>query len=179
MFEQALKTVGFQFARLQFWSDIDTIQPMTQFLRGAQNILVVLPLGYENALLAGTAIRRHRDQLAQSHLTIVHSSTRATPLSEFPRSEVVRVDPPDINKFSLPKKSLMQRIMTRPYDVALDLNLDFVLHTAYICKASKAKVRVGFVNDSSELFFNVLLNFDHTRPPQVVYEACAASLAMF
>lgn len=179
MLEHVLTTLGLQFARLQFWTDVDTVQPMTQFFRSAQNALIVLPVGYEHAMIAGTAIRKYRDRLSHVHLTIVHSSTRSTPLSEFPRSEVVRVDPPDINRFSLPKKSLITRIMTRPYDVAVDMNLDFVLHTAYICKVSRAKVRVGFAHDRSDMFFNVQLNFDRQRPPQALYDEYAACLAMF
>jgi hypothetical protein len=179
MLDNTLTSLGLQFARLQFWSNVDTVQPMTQFFRGAQNALIVLPVGYDNAMLAGTAIRKYRERLSNVHLTIVHSSTRSTPLSEFPRSEVVRVDADDINRFSLPKKSLIKRIMTRPYDVAVDMNLDFVLHTAYICKVSRAKVRVGFAHPRSDMFFNVQLNFDMKRAPQALYEEYAACLAMF
>ncbi|HYQ87785.1 MAG TPA: hypothetical protein VES59_11130 [Bacteroidota bacterium] len=179
MLEETLSYLGFQFAKLQFRSDVDTIQPMTEFLTGARNVLITLPTGYDNSILAGAAIRSYRERLSHLHITIVHNSTRSTPLSEFPRSEVVRIDPHDINRFSLPRRQLLKRIMTRPYDVAVDLNLDFVLHTAYICKVSRARVRVGFAHSAADLFYNVQLNLNASRSPQALYEKFAECLAMF
>jgi hypothetical protein len=179
MFERALAKLGLQFAKFQFRSDIDTVQPMTEFFTGARNVLITLPLGYEEAILAGNAMKAFRNRLSHLHLTVVNNSTRATSLIDFPKCEVVRLDPADINKFSLPTKQLLQRILQREYDVAMDLNLDFVLHTAYICKASRARVRVGFNHPWSDVFFNVQLNFDKQRSPQVLYEKFAACMAMF
>src|ERR1051326_3894679 len=104
MLEEAFAFVGLQVAKLQFRTDLDVVQPMTEFLKDARNVLIVLPTGYDNSVLAGTAIRAYRDRLMHLHLTVVHNSTRATPLSEFPRSEVVRIHSPDINRFSLPTR---------------------------------------------------------------------------
>jgi len=179
MFEGALAYIGLQFTKFQFRSDIDQVQPMTDFFRGAQDVLITLPIGYETAILAGNALREYRDQLKHLNITVVHNSTRATSLTEFPKCEVIRLDPIDINRFSLPTKTLLRRIYTRQFDVAIDLNLDFVLHTAYICKASRAKVRVGFVNPVSDIFFNVQLNLNKQRTPQAIYEKFAHCLAMF
>jgi hypothetical protein len=179
MLEEAFAFVGLQVARLQFRTDLDVVQPMTEFLKDAQNVLITLPTGYDNSILAGTAIRAYRDRLSHLHLTVVNNSTRATPLSEFPRSEVVRIDSSDINRFSLPRRQLLKRIMTRPFDVAIDMNLDFVLHTAYICKVSRARVRVGFAHSAADMFYNVQLKLNAQRSPQALYESFAAALAMF
>lgn len=179
MFEEAFAFMGLQIARLQFRTDLDVVQPMSDFLRDAKNVLIVLPTGYDNAVIAGTALKAHRDRLAHVHLTIVHNSTRSTPLSEFQRSEVVRIDPADINRFSLPRRQLLKRVMTRPFDVAIDLNLDFVLHTAYICRVSRARVRVGFAHSAADMFYNVQLKLSAQKSPQALYEKFAACLAMF
>lgn len=179
MLEEAFAFVGLQIARARFAADLDAVQPFTEFLTGARNVLITLPTGYDNSILAGTAIRAHRDRLSHLHLTVVHNSTRATPLSEFTGSEVVRLDPSDINRFSLPTRQLLKRIMTRPFDVAIDLNLDFVLHTAYICRVSRARVRVGFAHSAADMFYNVQLNLNAERSPQTLYEKFAACLAMF
>lgn len=180
MLEHVRQYLGLQFAKLQFRSDVDVPQPLTSFLSGARNVLIILPQGYDDAHHAGNALRRYRDQLHHLHLTIVHSSTRTTALSEFLHSEVIRLSPSDVNRFSLPSRVLLRRIFQREYDVAMDFNLDFVLHTAYICKASRAKVRVGCqANSVADIFFNVHLNFDLQGPPQARYEKLAACLAMF
>jgi hypothetical protein len=169
-----------QFAKLQFRSDFDTPQPMTNFFTGAKNVLIMLPAGYQESVEAGKALRKFRDQLTHLHLTVIHTSTWATALTEFPHCTVIRMDPKDINKFSLPSKSLMKRIFTKEYDVALDFNLDFVLHTAYICKASRARVRVNFFqHQASDIFYNVQFHLHEQKNPQALYEHCAKCLAMF
>ena len=179
MFEGALAYLGLQFAKFQFRNEFDQVQLLTDFFRGADNILITLPVGYEDAIIAGNALRNFRERMSNIHLTVVHNSTRETALANFPRCEVVRLDPMDINKFSLPAKAVLQRTFTKEFDVAIDLNLDFVLHTAYICKASRAKVRVGFASQVSDVFFNVHLKFNKQRTPQALYEKFAECLAMF
>ena len=179
MFENVFAYGGLQFARLQFRSDIDAVQPMTNFFRDARAILIAMPVGYDEAVLAGKALSMLHDRMIPMKITIIHSSTRATPLSILPRTEVVRVDPADINRFLLPRRSLLQRILPQSYDVALDLNLDFVLHTAYICKATRASVRVGFAREEADSFFNVQLSVDRQRAPQSLYEHVATFLSMF
>jgi len=179
MFENVLAYLGLQVAKFQFRNDFDQVQPMTKFLRGARNVLIIMPVEYDYSVIAGNALRSFRERMKEIHLTVVHNSTRETALANFPRCAVVRLDPQDVNKFSLPARIALQRILTREYDVAIDLNLDFVLHTAYICKASRAKVRVGFTSPVSEVFFNISLNLNKQRTPQVVYEKFAECLAMF
>jgi hypothetical protein len=180
MLDRTFAQVGLQFAKFQFRSDFDTPQDLTRFFTGARNILVTMPRGYDNAVLAGNALHRHRDALKDVHLTIIHTGTRETNLSSFLHSQIIRITPADVNRFSLPRRALLARIYTREYDVALDLNLDFVLHSAYICKASRARVRVGLHEGPlSDLFFNVRVELAERRAPQSIYENFAACLMMF
>lgn len=180
MLERPLTLIGLQFARFQFRSDFDTPQELTKFFTGARNVLVILPRGYDNAIHAGNALYRYRKELEHLHLTIIHTGTRETNLSSFLNSRIIRISPSDINRLSLPRRALMQQIFTKEYDVALDLNLDFVLHSAYICRASRAKVRVGFQRSSlADQFFNVRVELEPRRAPQRLYENFAACLMMF
>lgn len=180
MLERPLTLIGLQFARFQFRSDFDTPQDLTKFFTGARNALIMMPRGYDNAIHAGNALYKYRKELEHLHITIIHTGTRETNLSSFLHSQIIRISPADINRFSLPKRGLMQRIFTREYDVALDLNLDFVLHSAYICKASRAKVRVGFQRSAlADHFFNVRVELEKRRAPQSLYENFAACLMMF
>jgi hypothetical protein len=180
MLQRTFSLVGLQFAKFQFRSDFDTPQDLTNFFTGAKNVLVTMPRGYDNAVHAGNALHKYRDALNHLHLTIIHTGTRETNLSSFLHSQIIRITPADINRFSLPSRALMQRIFVRQYDVALDLNLDFVLHSAYICKASRAKVRVGFQRSPlADMFFNVKVELAERRAPQTMYERFAAALMMF
>ena len=179
VYDRLLSFLGLQFAKFQFRSDIDVVQGMTNFFTGADHVLILLPVGYDESIHAGNALRAFRNRLSHLHLTVVNTGTRATSLVDFPKCEVIRIDPVDINKFSLPTKPLLTRILAQRYDVAMDLNLDFVLHTAYICKASRAKVRVGFTHAPGDVFFNVQMNFHRQRSAQSAYEQFASCLSMF
>lgn len=179
MLHDLRQSVGLLYARWYFRKDSQPQQPLTDFFRRSRSILVVLPQGDEEAAIAGTTLRKLWDVLKNMHLTIVSTGIRPTLLSDSFQSEVILLEDVDVNKFFIPRKSVLQRVLARPYDVALDLNLDFILHAAYICKASHAPVRVAAVRQYGETFFNVQLNLDHTAPPQIVYEKFVQCLAMF
>ncbi len=179
MFEQLTTRLGYLFATIQFRSQNDPPRQMTGFLRSAQHVLITLPVGYEAAVAADAALRQIRSNLTQAHLTLVHTGTRETAMTGHMRCDVVRVDANDVNRFALPRRSLVQRIMTHPYDVAIDLNLDFVLHTAYLCRASGASIRVGCMPDPSDLFFNVQIRPTEGKSGQQLYDAVTSALAMF
>ncbi len=179
MLERLTRQLGLQFAKLQFGSQSEPPRQMTGFLRTASNVLITLPIQYDAAAAAGAALHQIRNQLSQAHITLVHTSTWETPLTGYLRCEVVRIDRGDINRFSLPGRSLLQRIATRPYEVAIDLNLDFVLHTAYICRASAAGIRVGCLSEASEFFFNVQIRRGADHGSHNPYDALTAALAMF
>ena len=179
MLESALAYMGLQMAKFRFRSDADEVQSMTEFFRSARNVLVTLPMRYEYAVLASDALREVRAKRDNLQLTVIHTSTRSTSLANFPNCEVIRIEPSDITRFSLPKKSFLRRVLNRRYDVAIDVNLDFVLHTAYICRASRAYVRVGFSHETADAFFNVQLKFNKNQTPQVLYRQLASCLSMF
>jgi ADP-heptose:LPS heptosyltransferase len=168
-----------RFAKFQFGSDIDTIQPMTEFFRSAKNILIVLPVGYDEAIIAGDILTSACRKIPDLHVTVIHSSTRETSLASLPKTQVIRLHADDLNRFKLPTRNLLQRVMVRTYDVAVNLNLDFVLHTAYICKASRARVRVGGTHPDADFFYNVQFNVRKDLPPQARYQHFAACVTMF
>jgi hypothetical protein len=174
-----MKNIGLQIARYQFRKEHDSVQPLTNFFSSARNVLIVLPVGYEEANLASEALESQRNKMSDVHIVVVHSSTRHTSLAVFPKSEVIRLDPPDIDRFSLPRPPVIARLPKCQYDVAMDLNLDFVLHSAYICRASHARVRVGFSHPNADLFYNVRLQFNESRTPQAMYDKFVKCLSMF
>jgi len=179
MFDKFYRYCGLRFARFQFRSTPARPVTMTSFLRNAHQILIALPSGYEDANVASLALKQLRTHFDGARLTIIHTGTRGTSLTGMVRCEVVRIDPSDINRFYLPRRSLLERIGSRSYDVAIDLNLDFVLHTAYICRAVCSGVRVGFLHPASEPFFNVQVQTDDRAPAQIKYDRLITTLAMF
>lgn len=179
MFNSLRQSLGTRYAKWHFRNDGESQQVLTDFFRRAQSFLVVLPAGYEEAHTAGGSLKKLFDVLKSAHLTIVTTGTRSTALSEIQRSNVVRMGDADVNRLFLPRQNVLKRISARSYDVAIDMNLDFVLHAAYICKASRAPIRIGIVHQHGEPFFNIQVNLDRSAPLQHVYEKFVHCLEMF
>ena len=84
MFERTMKWLGLQFARFQFRNDVEKVQTLTSFFSGARNVLITLPVGYEEAVVASNTLREFRQRLNHLHLTVVNTGTRVTSLIDFP-----------------------------------------------------------------------------------------------
>jgi hypothetical protein len=69
-------------------------------------------------------------------------------------------------------------VKDRQYDVAVDLNLDFLLPSGYICKASTARIRVGFARPGADLFYNFQVKFEASSTA-AMYDRLASCLKMF
>jgi ADP-heptose:LPS heptosyltransferase len=79
----------------------------------------------------------------------------------------------------LPGNDLITRVKKRRYDLTIDLNLDLVLPSAYICKESDARIRVGFARKHADTFYNFQINVDPTLDRKLVYERLVKCLQMF
>lgn len=179
MFEGVFRYFGLKYARFTFRKDIDTVQQYNGFLQRAKRILVVMPVRYDDAQAAAIAFRKLKDKLSNSDMTIIVEGIRSAQLSESSKSRVIRLSQSHINKFFLPRQLFLERVMETEYDVAIDLNLDFVLYAAYICRASNAKIRIGFSNDASDIFYNFQINLDKTKSAPNIYAQLIEYLKKF
>jgi len=67
---------------------------------------------------------------------------------------LLTVSPTDMNAWFLPRGELTQKMKKSTFDVAIDLNLDLALPSAYLCRSSGAQVRVGFKKIHADTFYN-------------------------
>jgi hypothetical protein len=102
MIQRAFTYLGYRYAKFQFRADVDAVQPLTDFFHTAKSMLVILPVGYEEALIAGTILRDVLKLRRSLHLAVITTARRNSP-GELSRCEVVRLNPEDINRFFLPK----------------------------------------------------------------------------
>ena len=177
MFEALRKKTGLWFTKFHFRNRRDRPQDFTTALSGAEYALVLLPEDPKSAeaaeeLLSILGHRFHGPRLTVLLGEHIHSVPRTLRTPNF-----VRLYRDGVNKFFLPRRHVVEEIRRKEYDVAIDLNLDLVLPYAYICKASDAKVRVGFVKDSSDVFYNFQIN--SRGDPCSPYQYLAECLKMF
>jgi ADP-heptose:LPS heptosyltransferase len=75
-------------------------------------------------------------------------------LAYAPQLKTITYSVRDINKWFVPRRELLQRMESNNFDVAMDLNLNFSLTSAFLCKASNAPLRISFVKKNSDQFYN-------------------------
>lgn len=177
MLESFRRSLGTTIARLQFRRRGDTVVSFTDSFSKGKRGLVVLPLTPSPHSLQ-PVLEFLRRTIGETRLTVVaeeHDSSVATVL---PRAEVVRISIAEINRLYLPTRPILQRITARQYDVAVDLNLDFLLPSGYICRASNARIRAGFLRPGADLFYNLQVQAVPGEG-RSLYDRFASCLQMF
>jgi hypothetical protein len=173
------RACGLQLARWRYQKEEDPPIPLSRFFSDAHRALIVMPLWVENPASPHELLMMLKDKYREENLTII-TGTQETFLAHFlPRSTILRLHRPDLGTFLLPGATLRSSIAAQKYDIALDLNLDFVLPSAYICRESNARVRVGFARKNADLFFNVQVQRNEDLDVKSLYDRLAACLQMF
>lgn len=173
------RTLGLTLARIQFRRSRDTVISFTRSVTSARQALVILPFG-ERAPVPDSAVFAALGRtFAEDHITLVGTDRVAGLAAHLPRSRFISVAPSDVSALFLPGKTLLQRIGEHSYDLAIDLNLDLVLPSAYICRKSGARVRVGLERRAADRFYNLVIHPDPSLGTQRLYERVLTCLEMF
>lgn len=171
--------IGRMVARWHYRKSHDEVISYAGALSGARQALVVMPLDGSPLYPVAPVITLLRSFLTEDQITVVvaHHSTEA--LEALKHSPVIRILPAEISSWFLPRRNVITRVTTRKYDFAVDLNLDFVLPSGYICRESKSRVRIGFSGSGADLFFNMQIQTGETESRTQRYERMAKCLQMF
>jgi ADP-heptose:LPS heptosyltransferase len=179
MFESLRSSIGLLIARIQFRRSRDTVISFTKSVSTAEHALVILPFGERGPQPDAAVFAALRRRFADENITVIGDERGAALAEHFPRSRFVRVTRTDLSGFFLPRGTILQHIAGRRYDLAIDLNLDLVLPSAYICRKSDARVRVGLERGKADRFYNLLIHPDPALGTQRLYERMMACLEMF
>ncbi len=178
MFNRLRERAGLLYARFHF-REPDKVLTFTDAVKRARNAIVVLPADRKQSEMARPLMQFMQNKFHGTNLTLVVPEAARTAEQQFQRCEIVRLREDDIGSFSLPKREIIHRIQRTEYDLALDLNLQFSLATAYLCKASRSRLRVGFATEHADTFFNFQIRADAARNARSTYERLASCLGMF
>jgi hypothetical protein len=177
MFESARRSLGYQLARFTFRSKRDESMTFTGSLAASKRILLVLPL-LPTQHSTGPIIELLRARYGENNITVVADARDSGITALMPRTEILRISAEQVTRLFHPPAALLERMSGKKFDAAIDLNLDFLLPSGYICKASGARVRVGFARPDADLFYNMQVQTGGTHGSGV-YERLATCLKMF
>jgi ADP-heptose:LPS heptosyltransferase len=179
MLELLRRSIGLRAARFHFRSSREKVISFGHSIATSDRVLVVMPL-HDSAEEGQTRVLTFlREHFYEPDITVV-APAGGTPVERvLPRCRVVLIGPADVNAFFLPRHTFLAQLSERTYDLAVDLNLDFMIPSAYICKETNARVRTGFSALHADTFFNFQVRLEPASHRPHAYERLLHCLQMF
>jgi len=145
---------GLFYSRLHFRHNHDRIMNFTDALRRSRRALVIFPESSVDGESASTFLQYLIRKFSSERLMVIIRDDQLFTMASAPPLKTLTYSERDINKWFVPRRELLQRMESNNFDVAVDLNLNFSLTSAFLCKASNAPLRIGFVKKNSDQFYN-------------------------
>jgi len=177
--ESFRRSIGIGFTRFRFRKQQNEMISFTRSLTDAQRALLIMPIHHAEPLPIVTIIDLLKKRFPERGLTVITWGPSLELMQMLPHSQFVRILETEITPFYLPRRETMRRLLSTTYDVAIDLNLDLVLPSGYICRESNARVRIGFAGKWSDLFYNFQVKNHPQAGNRGLYDRLAACLEMF
>ncbi len=172
-------TIGAGLARMKFRKTQDPVISFSGVVTKARTVLVILPLDKRELLSAFQMIELLKKSFREEDITVVGDERGQEIKRLMPKSHFLKLQQNDISAFFHPRQQFLSQLKSRAFDVAIDLNLDLVLPSAYICRESNARVRVGFAGPRADYFYNFQIQPDPIQPRSSIYDRVAKCLEMF
>ncbi len=179
MLEGTRQSIGHRISRFRFRKSQEKILSFTRSFSDAREVLVVMPFDRSQLLNTVFVIDLLRKSFREENLTFVSGKGNQELRRMMPRSQFVPLEASDVTTFFLPRTPFLERLSKHSFDLAIDLNLDFLLPSAYICKASNARVRIGRRKKGADLYFNFQIQTEAALGGKEAYDRFAACLQKF
>jgi len=179
MFEHTRQLLGYHVARFRLRKEPRDVVAFINAFSSAKRALLIMPLGGAEFLPTVIVIDMLRQKYGERNLTIVTDGRGTEAHRALPHSTFIHLLKTDLNSLFLPHRNVLLQITQNSYDVAVDLNLDLMLPSGYICRASGAQVRIGFVRKHADEFYNFQIRPDPTLSRRLIYDRLAKCLQMF
>jgi len=179
MFESLRRSIGMRMARFHFRSSREQVISFGHSIATSDRVLVVMPLTAQEEKGQLRVLTFLREHFYEPDITVI-VPREGTPIERsLPRCRVLRIGPGDVSAFFQPSRTFLASVGERTYDLAIDLNLDFLMPSAYICKDSNARVRTGFAAPGADAFFNFQVRIEGEKNGTHAYDRLLQCLQMF
>lgn len=179
LLDNTLRSAGLSFARFLVRRMPAEVVSFTDVFSAAHRVLLIMPLQKRESLPVTGLVDFLKLRFGQQNITVVSDDHGREVMPLLPRGRFIHILKDELSPFALPRSPLIARIRERDHDVAIDLNLDFVMPSAYICTQSNARVRIGFVRPRADVFYNFQIQQDPELDRRRVYDRMVAFLQMF
>jgi ADP-heptose:LPS heptosyltransferase len=171
--------IGIRLATFRFRKRTEQVISFARAISGAERALVIMPLDQRELLSAFNVIIMLKRKFDEERITVIGDERGVEAIRLMPKSHFIQIRETDINLLYHPRPAFLSLLKDRKFDLAIDLNLDLVLPSAYICRETNAKVRIGFAGAHADRFFNFQIQPDPQQSRKTIYDRVAKCLYMF
>jgi ADP-heptose:LPS heptosyltransferase len=179
MFEALRFFVGLSYARLHFRRRRDAVMRFTEAIERSQRALVLLPETAADSESMTSVVKYLHRRLGSGNLTIIGREEYTRTLHSSFSDKTISYTQEEINGWFLPRGRLLRKMKSSTFDMALDLNVNLALPSAFICRESGAPLRVGFAKPEGDRFYNFVVQTRMTTNTPVAYKHLLKCLDMF
>jgi hypothetical protein len=151
----------------------------TDALTRSRRALVIFPDSPLDSDSASTLLRYLLRKFTPEGIMMLIRDDHLGVFTSTPTWKTVTYSRDDINRWFVPRRELLQKMETNTYDVALDLNLNLSLPSAFLCKASNAPLRVSFAKQDGDQFYNFQVQTKKSAGFSHSYRSLLKCLDMF
>ena len=178
MFDGLRLRAGLAYSRYHFRKQKDGATRFSEALNRSRRALVILPeLPVDPRDLTDILLYLARRFPSDHTRFLVREDLRSV-LPPSLASQVHTYSPEDVTGFFTPRTALLRSFQSSTFDVAFDLNREFSLTGAFLCRSSGAPLRVSFTKDHADRFYNLQVQTHGTAGRQV-YKNLLTCLDMF
>jgi hypothetical protein len=179
MFEGLRLKVGLRYARFHFRKRRDPVVRFTEAVERASKALVLFPETVTDSESMQSVMKYLGHRFGAGSVMVVAREDLAISLRSNFNGKTITYSPEEINQWYIPRRELLRKMKSSTFDIALDLNVNLALPSAFICRESNAPLRVGFAKPSGDHFYNFVVQTRMTTNTPVAYKNLLKCLDMF
>ena len=154
MFEGLRLKAGLVYTRFHFRKQAEQVIRWTGAVSGARRALLIMPESIQDATAVRSVAEYFAKRFSPGNLVVVARADVARQFTLDRGVQLITVAPADISTWYLPRRELTQKLKKSTFDIAIDMNLDVMLPSAFLCRASEARIRIGFDKQHADTFYN-------------------------
>ena len=163
-------------ARMQTQEEVIDMQDhLSQILTA----LIIAPSSPQEYPHAARLFHELQSTFPDAHFSVLVEKQFAADANGRESLHVITYDAEQIGFHGLPKKDLQEIVRTRRFDLVVDLNCEFDLVAACLCRVSSAKLRVCLQNSKRDSLYNFQVRVAEHNSIELKYDSLIKYLAIF
>jgi len=179
MLEKLRYTIGSSYARFHFRAARDPIFRFTEAISESRRPIVFLPEVPGEASVTAQVLGFLSERFHTSKVMLVARNEILPYLPDHRGFNLLTYSPAELNTWFVPRDDLLRKMKKSTFDLALDLNIRFALPSSFLCRASQAPLRIGFVKPFADRFYNFQIQTGPSSNFDQIYSQLLKCIQMF